>query len=281
MERTPCIFQTGRLGDLWMTLPLGYYLFKRFNKPIPVYYDRIYGNDVFKFFPFVTGQPLDIKKILPEHNRVLRVISQGMGQLNTFFSLKKRHHEIIWNQIFPWRWFFARINNQPYPHYWYRNYPDALKSRVVPTNLNVKNGETILVFLESQSLPQLNSKYARIWLERNLDTLVKKTGFKPLVVAYGDQPYHKHYETWRGSMDEYQNLIADCGVVYGISTSAHVLGQVLGKPVIPLYGKNQHVMDTIGQEPLRLIEGTDFSKQDMGKLDDHLSKESPRTSEII
>jgi NAD-dependent SIR2 family protein deacetylase len=114
--------------------------------------------------------------------------------------------------------------------------------------LEIKNDKTILVFQESQSVSFTKNDSYYNWIYSHLDELVINTGFRPIIVAYGEQPDHPKYETWRGTLEDYQRLIAQCGMVYGIITSAHVLGQLLGKPVFALYRAKQSIVDTIGQE---------------------------------
>ena len=277
-KQNTCIFQTGRLGDLWMTLPMANDLFQRSNDPIPVYYDKRYGPDVFHFFPYVEACPIDMPDRLPERNRLLRLINQGFGQWITFRGLKKRYPRVIWNQIFPWRWFQACAYGRPYPDYWYRHNPKLAESRCVPTTLQVTQGQNILVFLSSQSLPRLGSAENAQWLERNLQRLVDVTGLDPLVVACGDQPDHPGYKTWRGSLIEYQQLIAGSALIFGIITSAHVLGQVLGKPVVALYGKNTMMLDRIGQETAFWVEGNDWTDASLKRIQTLLPNNLERDS---
>ena len=256
------IFQSGRLGDLWMTLPLANHLYQNGHKPIKIFYDECYGDTVFSPFPYVDPVPIRMNHFFTETTRPLRLFSQGLAQLQAYFRLKRTGIKIVWNQIYPWRWFQATFLGKPYPYYWYLKYPEILKSRVVPSILEIKSGKTILVFMHSQSLPTLDTAQSHEWLHRNLDQLIKWTGYKPIIVAYGNQPDHSKYETWRGSLEAYQKLIAQCGIVFGIITSAHVLGQLLGKIVIPLYGRNTSIVDTIGEETLLLKFPDNFSDKD-------------------
>ncbi len=267
------IFQSGRLGDLWMTLPLANHLYKNAHKPIRIFYDKCYGNTVFSSFPYVDPVPIRMNRFLTETTRPSRLFSQGLAQLQTYIRLKRTGIEVVWNQIYPWRWLQATFFGKPYPYYWYLKYPEILNSRIVPSTLEINNGKTILVFMNSQSLPTLDTTKNHEWLHNNLEKLVEWTGYKPIIVAYGDQPDHPKYETWRGSLEEYQKLIAQCGIVFGIITSAHILGQLLGKIVIPLYGKNTSIIDSIGKETLLLKFPENFSGKDNEALNIAIEKE--------
>jgi hypothetical protein len=68
-------------------------------------------------------------------------------------------------------------------------------------------------------------------------------------------PDHPRYETWRGDLRAYQQLIARCGIIYGVNTSAHVLGQLLGKAVVACYPRVGRTIDTIGKETAKLCPG--------------------------
>jgi hypothetical protein len=162
-------------------------------------------------------------------------------------KLKKEGRDVIWNQIFPFRWPQAHIMRRPYVEHWYRRY-QQIDFRRAETTLETRNEKTILVFQESQSVSFTKDASYYDWIYGTLEKLVMKTGYVPIVVAYGEQPNHTRYDTWRGSLDDYQRLIASCGMVYGIITSAHVLGQLLGKPVVALYAAKQSIVDTIGSE---------------------------------
>lgn len=243
--RTVAILQTGRLGDLWFTLPLCHHLHTR-GVRVEVVYDAACGSP-FLFAPYVTPRPMSVKRVLPGDRWWGRFISEALIELAWLRMLKREGRIVVWNQLYPFRWLSGVLRRRPYPEYWYRHYP-AINFRRAVTTLDVKPGDRILVFRHSRSLNMAEDAAYFAWIDRNLDRVVEATGMRPLVVAYGEQPDHGRYETWRGTMAGYQELIAGCGVVFGMSTSAHVLGQLLGKPTVVLYGRYQFVVNTIGAE---------------------------------
>lgn len=249
MKKKVSILQTGRLGDLWFTIPLAHW-FHQQGHEVEIVYDDVFGNP-FAFFTYIKPRPVKMPKYFKKNKRWGHFLNEAVWQLNWLWRLKREGKKVVWNQVYPFRLFAAYRRKAPYVEYWYRKYPQV-NFRMAESSLEVTNEKTILVFQESQSpLFKMDESYYD-WIFRNLDALVAVTGYKPILVLYGDQPERAGYESWRGSLDDYQRLIASCGMVFGISTSAHVLGQLLGKPVIALYGGGQSIVDTIGAESARL-----------------------------
>jgi hypothetical protein len=257
------ILQTGRIGDLWYTAPLANWQYEKGHE-VEVVYDSTFGNP-FSFFPYIEPRPVTLPRYCSKNIRWGHFYNEAVWQLGWLRKLKSEGREIIWNEIFPFRWLQAHRKQIPYVEHWYRKYPQ-INFRTAPTTLSVSNEKTILVFQESQSISFIKDDSYTAWIDGNLKVLVEKTDYKPVVVAYGDQPDHPEYETWRGSMDDYQRLIASCGIVYGISTSAHVLGQLLGKPVVALYNDRQSPVDTIGAETARLKFSQQFTDEQLKML---------------
>jgi hypothetical protein len=252
------ILQTGRLGDLWYTAPLANWLHGQ-GYEVEVVYDQSFGNP-FSFFPYIKPCPVILPRYCAKNIRWGHVYNEAVWQLTWLRKLKAEGRKVIWNEVFPFRWLQAHQKGVPYVEYWYRNYPQ-IDFRRAPTSLKISNEKTILVFLESQSVSFRKDQSYYDWIFGNLEKLAEVTGYRPIIVAYGNQPDHSVYETWRGSLGEYQQLIARCGIIYGIITSSHVLGQLLGKPVISLYKKKQSIVDTIGGEFVALYEGDELPEK--------------------
>jgi hypothetical protein len=249
MQSSPAraaILQTGRLGDLWFTLPLAHHLHQQ-GLAVEVVYDAQYANP-FTFAPYVTARPVPLPDRLKIKGRWGYAINQAYHQHCLYKSLKQQRVEkIIWRQIFPYRWIQAIRDNRPYPCQWYAAFPE-INFRRAPTSLECANDRTILLLDKSQSVHFDKDDGYRGWFGENLQKLVAATQYTPVYVAHGSEPDHPRYRTWRGSQDDYQRLIARCGIVYGTSTSAHVLGQLLGKAVVPLYSNRKARYDTLGEE---------------------------------
>jgi hypothetical protein len=259
-ERT-AILQTGRLGDLWFTLPLAHHLHQQ-GQAVEVVYDAQYGNP-FTFTPYVTARPMKMPGPLESPGRWSYAINQAIHQVRLNQTLKKEYARVIWRQIFPYRWLHTVHENRPYPYQWYAAFPE-INFRRAPTTLECADEKTILLLDKSQSVHfHKDDSYAR-WFEENLQKLVEATHYTPVYVASGSEPDHPKYRTWRGSQDDYQRSIARCGIVYGTSTSAHVLGQLIGKAVVPLYGNRKVRYDTIGEEDACLFPG---ERLDAAQLD--------------
>ncbi len=262
-EKPVSILQTGRIGDLWFALPLCKYLHDQ-GRDVEVVYDAQFGEP-FTYVPYVRARPIIVQRPFSRDRGWSHFWNEAIIQTKWLRVLKQEGREVIWNQVFPFHWPGAVMRRIPYPVYWYRRYPQ-INFRRAETTLDVSAGDRILVFRHSQSLKMTEDAAYFDWIDRNLQKVVGATGLTPLVVAYGNQPDHDRYETWRGSMDEYQQLIAGCGMVYGVSTSAHVLGQLLGKPIVTLYSKRRLVIDSIGEENVTLVEGSDIKPDDLTVL---------------
>ncbi len=248
------ILQTGRLGDLWFTTPLAWHLHCQ-GYEVAVVYNSKFGNP-FSFFPYVKPMPVKLRDWFPGP-RFGYGFNEMIWQPAEWVKLKFQGQRVIWNQIFPYRSVLSLAKRKPFVECWYERYPQ-INFRRAPCDLKVTSGDTILVFTESQSIRFTRDQAHRDWVDRNLRKVMAATGFRPVIVAWGSQPDHPEYETWRGSLEDYQRLIAGCGLVYGISTSSHVLGQLLGKPVIVLYDKNQHPLGRIGGETMYICQGDDL-----------------------
>jgi len=256
------ILQTGRLGDLWFTVPLADHLASR-GHTVEVWYDGNYG-DPFTFFPSVTPKPVRLRGVLPGAGRIATVANSAAAQLVLYAQLKRLGRTVIWNQIYPFR-VGAYLENRPYPCYWYRHFPEVAFRRA-RTTLTLANDRTILYFAASASLRIDDGGAYRSWLEANLHELETHTGYRVIYVPPPGGPEHPRYETWRGDLAAYQQLIARCGIVFGISTSAHVLGQLLGKTVIPCYVSRSRLVDTIGEESVRLFPGDTLGPEALSRL---------------
>jgi len=257
------ILQTARLGDIWFTTPLANSLHQG-GHSVSVVYDAQYGNP-FTYFPSIHPQPVQCRIWLRAKNRWAYALNQGLNQALLLNRLRRQYDRVIWREIFPWRWAGMVKANIPYPDYWYRPFP-GMQYRTAATTLKPGNERTILLFKKAQSLRfQMDDAYDR-WIEDNLRLLLDATGLKPIFVAFGQEPDHPHYPTWRGSLEEYQQLVARCSIVYGASTSAHVLGQLLGKVVVPLYWLSHRIYNTIGQENARLFFGERLTQDQIAHL---------------
>jgi hypothetical protein len=260
------ILQTGRLGDLWFTLPLAHHLHQQ-GLSVDIVYDAQFGSP-FTFAPYVNARPVTLTEPFKFKGRWSYAGNQAVNQLRLYRSLKPQYQRTIWRQIFPYRWLGAIRENRPWPCQWYAEFPE-ISFRRVPTTLECRNEKTILLLTKSQSV-RFNSGDAHVqWIEENLNRLVEATKYTPVYVAYGNEPDHPKYQTWRGSLAEYQQLVAHCGMVYGIITSAHVLGQLLGKAVVPLYGDRKAIYDTIGDEDAILFP---HDRLDAGQIDKVIKK---------
>jgi len=261
-EATHAILQTGRLGDLWFTVPLADRLVD-LGRHVEVWYDRVYGNP-FAHFPSVVPRPVKLTRVLPGKSRLATIVNAASEQALLFAQLKRLGRTVVWNQIYPLR-LAAWLENEPYPQYWYRHYP-GIDFRTARTTLAVENGRTILYFAASASLRIGAGSGFDAWLENNLERLRSHTGYRVLYVPPPGEPDHPRFDTWRGDLDAYQRLIAGCGVVFGISTSAHVLAQLLGKAVIPCYIDRRRLLDTIGAEKIKLYPGDLLGAEELSRL---------------
>ncbi len=258
------ILQTGRLGDLWFTTPLAWHLHQQ-GFEVEVAYNAKFGNP-FTFFPYIKPRPLALKNWFPGP-RFGYGVNEMIWQPAEWLKLKRRGGTVVWKQIFPYRLLQSLSKKKPYVECWYEKYPEV-DFRRAPCDLEVTQGDTVLVFTESQSIRFKKDPAYYDWVFRNLEKVVTATGLRPLVVAYGNQPDHPDYETWRGSLEDYQRLIAGCGMIFGIVTSSHVLGQLLGKPLVTLYEQGQHPLGMIGGECIVLFQGEDLP--DAGALTEYL-----------
>jgi hypothetical protein len=265
--RRVSILQTGRLGDLWYTVPLAQHLSRQGWLP-EVVYDEDYGNP-FSFFPEVSSRPVPMRKYFPDNHGIAHLLNESVWQLYWFFRLRREGGRIVWRQVFPFRWLQAHFSRVPYVTHWYRCYPDV-DYRHAAARLDTRRDGTILVFRESQSISFDRTPRHYQWIDRNLDSVVERTGLRPVVIAYGDQPDHQRHETWRGTLDEYQQRVASCSAIFGIVTSGHVLGQLLGKPTVALYSASQSIVDTIGGETVALRYENDLTHLDLARIVKHV-----------
>lgn len=264
------ILQTGRLGDLWYTVPLADYLAQN-GQRVEVWYDQSFGHP-FTYFPSVIPRPIQLPRFTDSSNVPFRLLNSIGQQLYLYRKLRQLGRRIIWNQIHPLG-IGAYFSNRPYPEYWYRHYP-TINFRRAQNSFQCRNDRTLLYFASSVSLRISAGNGYEDWLDRNLRQLQKLTGYHILYVPPPGAPDHPTHETWRGSLDDYQELIAHCGLVFGIITSAHVLGQLLDKPVIACYTSRRLIFDTIGGETLRLFPGDNISTEDSLKINSALQAPS-------
>lgn len=262
MRKRVAIVQTGRLGDLWFVVPLADYLTDR-NYEVEVWYDEIYGRP-FECFPSVISRPVRFNRFFSDATVGQRAVQSAMQQLTLLILVALKRRRIIWNQIYPLR-LDAYVRAVPYPEFWYRHFPDA-NFRRARTTLGLANDRTILYFTNSVSLGIRGVNAFTPWLEQNLHVLAERTGYRIVYVAPPGEPDHPVHDTWRGTLVEYQSLIARCGLVFGISTSAHVLAQLLGKPVVACYKNRSRVIDSIGAETARLYPGDVLGENDLASI---------------
>lgn len=267
MRKRAAIVQTGRLGDLWFVIPLADHLTDQ-DYSVEVWYDEIYGRP-FEFFPSVIARPVKFNRIFAEGAVGLRAVRSALQQILILARLALGRRRLIWNQIYPFR-LDAYVRGIPYPAFWYRNFPD-LDFRRARTTLDVANDRTILYFTNSLSLGVRGCNAFTPWLEANLHKLAEHTGYRIVYVAPPGEPDHPVYESWHGRLDEYQGLIARCGLVFGISTSAHVLAQLLGKPVVACYKDRSRIIDSIGAETARLYPGEVLGEIDLAVISNKLA----------
>lgn len=232
-------------------------------------YHDVFGNP-FSFFPYIRPVPLPLTSWAPKF-RFQYLLNEMTGQPEAWMRLRKMgRRRIVWPQIYPWRLLPSIAKRKPYSVCMYEKYP-GLPFRETHSRLKVTPGDTLLVFTESQSIPFVKDDSYFAWISGNIDRIVRATGLRPVSVLYGDQVGPPNCETWRGTLEEYQQLLAGCGAVYGICTSAHVLGQLLGKPIVTLYQKRQQTLGRIGEDTVALGEGETISEAQLETLSAALS----------
>ncbi|GEM_PF-1956641 len=242
------ILQSGRLGDLWFVTPLAHAL-HQLGARVRVIHRAEFGNP-FTHFPYVISSPAPG----PQHPRSSRLgyaADEAAWQWLQWRRLLRESTPVIWNQIFPFRWPHALACGRPFPEYWYRTFP-GIDFRRAPTTLEVTAEPFILFFRRSFSFRGVIPDGFDDWLRGTVNHLASVTGHRILVVATADEPDDPEHPTWRGSLDDFQRLVARCSVVAGITTSGHVLGQLLGKPVVAMYPPDVRAVDRIGNETIAL-----------------------------
>lgn len=256
------ILQTGRLGDIWLTLPLADHLHQQ-GIQVDCYYDARYGNP-FSFTPYVNPKPVVLPDWIKLKNRWGYALNEAIHQARLLISLKRRYSRVIWRQTFPYRWLKVAWDNRPGIRF-YDTFPEISRLRA-PTTLDCSNDGTILLFCRSQSVRFVQDARHHQWIEDNLQLLVQATGYAPIHVAFGNEPDHPKYPTWRGNLDDYQRLIAKCGLVYGITTSAHAFAQLTGKANIHLHGGPHINYNRIGNETAWLYPYDRFSPEQLVEI---------------
>lgn len=247
------ILQSGRLGDLWYVTPLANAL-DAAGLEVRVVFNESFGNP-FAFFPSITPCPVPAT---PLRGRWRDALADATWQIDQWRLLRAQGGPVIWNQIFPLRWIQALAQGRCYPEYWYRNFPGCDFRRTLST-LTVSREPRILFFRRSHSFRALDSPALSAWLRANVRRLAEATGFEVVVVATAAEADDPEFPTWRGSLDEYQQLIARCSVVTGIVTSGHVLGQLLGKAVVAMYPQTVRSIDRIGGETIAITHPEDLT----------------------
>ena len=243
-EPRVAILQTGRLGDIWITLPMAYYLHQK-GIQVDCYYDARYGNP-FSFTPYVNPKPVILPDWIKLKNRWGYALNEAIHQARLLVWLKCRYSRVIWRQVFPYRWLKVAWDKRPGIRF-YDPFPEVPHLQA-HTTLVCSNDRTILLFCRSQSVRFDQDAKHHQWIEDNLQHLVQATGYTPVHVAFGNEPDHPKYRTWRGNLDDYQRLIAGCGIVYGITTSAHAFAQLIGKANVHLHGGPHLSYNQIGNE---------------------------------
>lgn len=261
---TLTLLQTSRLGDLWFTTPMAWH-FHQQGYDVEVAYHASFGNP-FTFFPYIRPVPLPLTSWAPRF-RFQYLLHEMTGQPEAWLRLRKLGpRKIVWPQIYPWRLLPSILKNKPYSECMYERYPE-IPFRQTRSTLPVTPGDTLLVFTESQSIPFVKDAAYFRWISENIERIARATGLRPVSVLYGNQTAPPNCEIWRGSLEDYQRLIAGCGAVYGICTSAHVLGQLLGKPIVTLYQKKQQTLGRIGEDTVSLGEGEMITPAQLASLD--------------
>lgn len=242
------ILQSGRLGDLWFVTPLAHAL-HQLGARVSVVHRADFG-DPFVHFPCAISSPAPAP-VRSKTTRLGHAAEEALWQWRQWQRLRREPTPVIWNQIFPFRWLYAAASGASYPEYWYRNLP-GIDFRTAPTTLEITTEPLILFFRRSFSFRGAIPDGFDVWMHHTLDRLAEVTGFRILVVATSEEPDDREHPTWRGSLDDFQRLVARCSVVAGITTSGHVLGQLLGKRVVAMYPRGVRAIDRIGGETISL-----------------------------
>lgn len=250
-DRQPvAILQTGRLGDLWFTLPLAWELHKQ-GCEVEIWYDASFGEP-FKYMPYVRPCPVRLPLTPNRANRrPWDFAKEAFNQVQLYAWLRMRRSRVIWNELYPLHLPRVIRRKTPYPTQWYERHPGVQFRRAV-TTLPRRNDGTILLLKRSTSLFFQRGPAFDDWIDENLRLLAAATGYTPLHVMHGEEEPHRGCQICRADFDQYQQLIAGAGIVFGVSTSAHVLGQLLGKPIVSLYPDPKVRYIKIGDETAEL-----------------------------
>jgi hypothetical protein len=244
------ILQTGRLGDLWFTLPLAWQL-RQQGSEVEIWYDASFGNP-FKYMPYVVPRPVRLPFSVNRINRrPWDFAKEAFNQMQLYAWLRMRRSRVIWNELYPLRLPRVIRRKIPYPVQWYERHP-GVSFRRAPMTLPCRNDRTILLVKRSTSLFFQRGPAFDAWIDENLRSLAAATGYSPIHVTHAEEEPHPGCRSCRADFDEYQHLIAGAGIVFGVSTSAHVLGQLLGKPVVSLYPDPGMRYIKIGDETAQL-----------------------------
>ncbi len=273
---TYAIVQTGKLGDLWFTVPLADHL-SDLGHRVEVWYDATYDAP-FRYFPSIVPRPVGLPNIVLGSGRFGRVVNAVAKQAVLRARVSGLGRRVVRNEIYPFR-LDAYLANRPYPESWYRPYP-GVDFRRARTTLRVENVGTILYFAASSSLRVEPASANTPWLEDNVARLAEHTGCRVIYVPPPDAPEHHRFETFRGDAAAYQRLIASCDIVFGIITSAHVLGQLLGKAVVACYIDRRMTVDTIGGETIRLYPLERLDNKSLAVVSDSLRQQRARATVV-
>lgn len=242
------ILQSGRLGDLWFVTPLAHAL-HQLGATVRVIHRADFGNP-FTHFPYAISSPAPAP-VPTRTDRLGYAAEEAAWQWRQWRRLRAEATPVIWNQIFPFRWLPALASGHSYPEYWYRRLP-GIDFRRAPSTLDLATEPLVLFFRRSFSFRGAIPDRFDAWMRDTVRQIAAATGFRVLVVATNSEPDDEDHATWRGSLEEFQRLVAKCSIVAGITTSGHVLGQLLGKHVVAMYPPGVRSIDRIGAETIAL-----------------------------
>lgn len=251
------IIQSGKIGDLWLTVNLADAL-HLYDAETTVVYDERHG-DVFEFFPSVKAMPVPFKHWF-KNEGFGHAFNEAVWQIYWVIKMELRGYKVIWNQVYPFRWLHCYLKKMGFADYWYRKY-SLFRSRRPATTLEVKDEGIMLV------IPPGGSELPQIEFYHNM-VFAKELFGQKVIVIHSDDRSHclVTEEIWEGSFSDYQQLVASCSLVFGEATSAHVLGQLLGKKTVAIYKEGTPRTDFLGGETVRLIGDEVITDEQLEKL---------------
>lgn len=238
--KTAAILQTGRLGDLWLTIPKIQQLAHEGYR-ITVVTDIAYSGAL----SFVR----DAHEVIYPFNmasdpRLMYAIRQAISQPLTYAYLKAKYDLVVWNQVFPYRMLKSR--KRPFPEVWYdkRDWLHVDLSRI---DLDICDKGYIVVNGTSIS-NNVDHADSQSWVEK---LALKYGSYDNCFYITHDSFKHPRLQTIRtNSVQELANIVAGCHAVVGVGSAMHSIGCVLGKHVVAAYTKwdGANKFGTIGHE---------------------------------